>query len=248
MDDEEITPLPKFFLLKTPKHITKNAMVSRSLMKWWALSELNSFVQCHPGWQGLAEPPLTASYIHTGPTVNTKSITRKGRLRALLSPWIVNSTRIASTHACTVPSSRDLAPDRREAGLGPSPHCLASGWEEPRSPAPLVLPITPPSSHQAGNSGWAPHKDSGAYLPLISTGFRYLDAFGGSGPKSESPAGRLLMLCSLQRQCWRNCYTMKENQDVKQKEKAKEIKVRIKFFNTKKVCLSSSLLFFKIYL
>lgn len=79
--------------------------------------------------------------------------------------------------------------------------------------------------------------------------FRYLDAFGGSGPKSKSPAGRLLVPCSLQRQCWRVCYTMEENQDARQKEKAKEIKVRIKFFNTKKsLFVVVVVVFFKIYL
>lgn len=74
---------------------------------------------------------------NTDPNANTKSITRKGRLRALLSPWIVNSTRIASTHGCTVPSSWDLAPDRREARLGPPPHRLASGWEGTQESCPL---------------------------------------------------------------------------------------------------------------
>lgn len=53
------------------------------------------------------------------------------------------------------------------------------------------------------------------------------------GP-NQSPTGRLLMPYSLQRQCLRNCYTTEANQDARQKEKAKEIKVRIKFFNTKK--------------
>lgn len=59
------------------------------------------------------------------------------------------------------------------------------------------------------------HKFFGAYLPLISRGFRYLDAFGGSGPKSMSPTGRLLVPCSLQRQRWRACYTMEENQGAR---------------------------------
>lgn len=80
-------------------------------------------------------------------------------------------------------------------------------------------------------------------------GFRDLDAFGGSGPKSKSPSGRLLVPCSLQRQCWRVYYTMEQNQDARQKEKAKEIKVRIKFFNTKKKFVSPPRRrFFKIYL
>lgn len=132
MDDKEMTP----------KHITKDAMVPRSLMKWWALSELKFSVQHHPRWQGLAELLLTVSYIHTGPAANTKSITRKGRLTALLSPCIVNSTRIASTHACTVPSSWDSAPDKREAGLGPSPHHTArhQAGKEPRSLPPWSWP------------------------------------------------------------------------------------------------------------
>lgn len=42
---------------------------------------------------------------------------------------------------------------------------------------------------------------------------------------------------------------MEQNQDARQKEKAKEIKVRIKFFNTKKKFVSPPRRrFFKIYL
>lgn len=74
------------------------------------------------------------------------------RLRALLSSWIVSSTRITSTHAFTAPSTRALAPDKTDLG---SPQCsLASeAGKEPTSPAPSFLPITPPSSHRAGNLG-----------------------------------------------------------------------------------------------
>lgn len=56
MDDEEMTPLPK--------HITKDAMVSRSPHEVMSTVRAEQFfVQCRPGWQGQAEAPPTASYV-----------------------------------------------------------------------------------------------------------------------------------------------------------------------------------------
>lgn len=113
MDDEEMTPLLKLFLLDPKAHDKRCNGIKIPHEVTSTVRAKQIFVQHHPGRQGLAGPSVTASYILTGPTADTKSITRKGRLTALLSPWTVNSTRIASTHACTVPCSRDLAPDKR---------------------------------------------------------------------------------------------------------------------------------------
>lgn len=203
------------------------------------------FVQCRPGWWGITEPWLVEGYTQLQQQTPSP-LPVKGRLRALLLILDCKFHRDC-IYSCPCSTQHDGAwlLIRQEARLRPSWHCLVSeAGKEPRSPAPSLLPIRPPSSHWAGNLGWASQKYFGAYLPVISRGFRYLDAFGGSGPKSKSPTGRLLEPCILQRQCWRVCYTMEENQDARQKEKAKEIKVRIKFFNTKKVCLSSSSSFF----
>lgn len=193
------------------------------------------FVQRCPGWWGLAEPSLTAGYTHTAPTANTKSITsdRQAQRIAFILDCKLHRDRI---YSCLYSTQHTRLGSQQGRGRPGTITMLLGirGWEGTQESCPSLLPVRPPSSHWAGNSGRAPHKYFGAYLPFISPGCKYLDAFGGSGPKSKSPTGRLLVPYILQRQCWRDCYTMEENQDARQKEKAKEIKVRIKFFNTKK--------------
>lgn len=60
MDNEEITPLPKLFLLDSKAHHKRcnGIKIPHEVMSTVRAKQF--FVQSHPGWQGLAEPSLTA--------------------------------------------------------------------------------------------------------------------------------------------------------------------------------------------
>lgn len=116
-----MTPLPEFFLLDLKAHHKRCNGIKIPHEVISTVRAKQFFVQHHPGWQGLVEPSLIASYIDTSPAANTKSITRKGRLTPLLSPWLVNSTRRLHLLIPVQHPAHGTQLLTREAGLGPSP-------------------------------------------------------------------------------------------------------------------------------